>query len=141
MIAKDYRFKSWDGYIQLVMRQGDVRRTENFSLKSLPTDSSTAQSRLRRIKTRSPKLNANLKLGTKFGVIVSKKISKSAVVRNRIRRRVYEWIRLNIDRIEVESLNLIWVNNEVVANMPHQDLKDQLEDIFVKAGLISPASK
>jgi ribonuclease P protein component len=141
MIAKDYRFKSWDGYIQLVMKHGNVRRTENFSLKSLTISSPVAQSRFRRIKDRSPKLNADLKLGTKFGVIVSKKISKSAVVRNRIRRRVYEWIRLNIDRIEIESLNLIWVNNEVVATMPHQDLKDQLEDIFVKAGLISPASK
>lgn len=47
---------------------------------------------------RSPKLslvyNNNVRGYTRFAVVVSKKIEKTAVGRNRIRRRVYEAIRL-----------------------------------------------
>jgi ribonuclease P protein component len=32
-------------------------------------------------------------------IVVSKKVSKSAVKRNRIRRRIYEWLRVNAETI------------------------------------------
>jgi ribonuclease P protein component len=60
----------------------------------------------------------------RVAVVVSKKVNKSAVVRNRIRRRVYEVVRgyglaTNLDVI-------ITVFDEVVATMPAEQLQKSL---------------
>lgn len=53
---------------------------------------------------RDPKISlvfaVNTRKKQRFAVVVSKKVLKSAVGRNRIRRRVYEAIRLEHPRIE-----------------------------------------
>jgi ribonuclease P protein component len=38
--------------------------------------------------------------GIKFGFVISKKISKKAVVRNKIRRKLAEEVRKNLDKFE-----------------------------------------
>lgn len=136
MITKDYRFKSWDGLIQIVLKHGDATRSGNFSVRSLPTTHPYVQSKLNSLKSRRPVLNKDLKLSTRFGVVVSKKVSKSAVVRNRIRRRIYEWIRLNLDRFDSESLVLIFPYTDAIAKIKSSDLNTQLEQLFIKSGLI-----
>jgi ribonuclease P protein component len=54
-------------------------------------------------------------------VVVSKKVHKSAVTRNRIRRRIYELVRLNYKGAAVDMV--ITVFDETVATLP----ADQLE--------------
>lgn len=72
--------------------------------------------------------------GYKIAVVVSKKISKSAVVRNRIRRRVFEQMRLLVKN-RGGSLNLdivITVFDEKVATMSAQELSLDLQNLVKK---------
>lgn len=70
----------------------------------------------------------------KVAVVVSKKISKSAVVRNRIRRRVFEQMRLMVkDRGGGLNLDIvITVFDEKVATMPAEELSSDLQNLVKK---------
>jgi ribonuclease P protein component len=66
-------------------------------------------------------------------VVVSKKVSKSAVVRNRIRRRLYELVRLETS-LEGQPLDLvITIFQANVATMPAADLRSAFQDVFGQA--------
>lgn len=136
MIQKQYRFKSWDGLIQITSKKGTSFRGENIGLKALELSDSAIQNRHRSMQARRPKLNKNFHPHPKYAVIVSKKVAKSAVTRNRIRRRVYEWIRLNQLKLSSKHLTLIYINSEAVAKMPYKTLDSELQNIFQKAGLL-----
>lgn len=73
----------------------------------------------------------------RLAVVVSKKVSKSAVVRNRIRRRFYEIVR--VYRKEADAawpLDLvISVFEERTATMPPEELKAQVLKLLQKSGL------
>lgn len=57
----------------------------------------------------------------RFGVVISKKVLKSAVGRNRIRRRFYEAIRLNLPpNIHKDYLFIIY--SKEIEQMPFNDL-------------------
>ncbi|MEX2014364.1 MAG: ribonuclease P protein component [Candidatus Saccharimonadales bacterium] len=73
----------------------------------------------------------------RLAVVVSKKVSKSAVVRNRIRRRVFEYARKNISGSPqiVGREIIITVFEESVAADSTENLSEQLEKLFKKAGL------
>jgi ribonuclease P protein component len=59
-------------------------------------------------------------------VVVSRKVHKSAVVRNRIRRRIYEIIRRSDGRL-TEGRDLVFtVFSDRVADMPAADLSDAI---------------
>lgn len=67
----------------------------------------------------------------RVGVIVSKKVHKSAVKRNRIRRRIYEIIRKS--EIVTDGTDLIIsVYNEQVAEMPATELEALVEQLLQK---------
>ena len=73
----------------------------------------------------------------RLAVVVSKKVSKSAVVRNRIRRRIYEIVR-NYRRESSEPLPMdivISVFEERVAKLPAEDLRGLVLRLLQKAGL------
>lgn len=72
-------------------------------------------------------------------VIVSKKVSKSAVVRNRIRRRVYEYIRLRKPAIGQLDIAVL-VYDAALATMPAVQLRSLLDRVFGKLAS-SPAEK
>jgi ribonuclease P protein component len=58
----------------------------------------------------------------RIAVVVSRKVSKSAVVRNRIRRRIYEIVRTHADAI-IEPYDLIFtVYDESAAQKSHEQL-------------------
>ena len=71
----------------------------------------------------------------KAAVVVSKKVSKSAPLRNRIRRRVYEQLRTNF-KIKDDTSLIISVFHKDVATMPAKKLEEQLQELLVKAGLL-----
>lgn len=72
---------------------------------------------------------------TKAAVVVSRKVSKSAVKRNRIRRRIYEIVRLNLSSFKQPVELVITVYNPELSEMPAKELQRMLEEIFKKAKL------
>lgn len=69
-------------------------------------------------------------------VVVSRKVNKSAVVRNRIRRRVYEVVRELAPRIR-EPYDLVFiVYSDQVATLPAEELRFRIIDRMEKAGIL-----
>lgn len=63
---------------------------------------------------------------SRVAVVVGKKVSKSAVKRNRIRRRVFEVIRTNWDKLEPGYDFSIAVFSAELLVMPHKDLEKNI---------------
>lgn len=73
-------------------------------------------------------MRPNEKNETRFGFTVSKKISKSAVVRNRLRRQMREIVRLCPTLKEkYPSHDLILIAREEALNRPYQQLTQDFE--------------
>ncbi|HEY1064383.1 MAG TPA: ribonuclease P protein component [Candidatus Saccharimonadales bacterium] len=71
----------------------------------------------------------------RVAVVVSKKVSKSAVVRNRIRRRVYEAARTQAGLITKPYDLIFMVYGDSVATIPAADLQKTVSDQLRKAGV------
>ena len=91
---------------------------------------------------RDPRLTLKYSLNTKrksfrAAVVVSRKVSKSSVIRNRIRRRIYETIRLMSNRIK-GSYDLVFIvySNEM-ASMDQQSISRLIEEQLSEAGVIN----
>lgn len=66
----------------------------------------------------------------RVAVVVAKKVNKSAVVRNRIRRRIFEIVRQSQVK---ESIDYIFtVYSDQVAELPAEELKNQIEQLLSK---------
>lgn len=72
---------------------------------------------------------------SRFGVSVSKKIAKSAVERNKIRRRVYSALRELYPRIS-PSVHGVFIMKAPVLTSSFDEIKRGAEDFFVKTGLL-----
>ena len=59
-------------------------------------------------------------------MVVSKKVEKSAVGRNRIRRRVYEALRVNFDLVPKKMDYIFVVYSREVMKMPFSELEGML---------------
>jgi ribonuclease P protein component len=70
----------------------------------------------------------------RLAVVVSKKVHKSAVKRNRIRRRLYEAIRLNAVGIPAYDM-VITVFHEQVGEMPAEELVKMVKAQLRQAGI------
>ncbi len=72
---------------------------------------------------------------SRFAVVVSKKVHKSAVGRNRIRRRIYEVVRYELPHFhKAHDVAIIVFSSEFVT-LPHDELTDILKQLFKQAGL------
>ncbi len=69
-------------------------------------------------------------------VVVSKKVNKKAVIRNRIRRRLYECIRLQAQFINQPYDIVLIVYSDEVANTPYKQLENQVKNQLKKASII-----
>ena len=68
----------------------------------------------------------------RVAVVVSKKVSKSAVVRNRIRRRVFELVRTML--APNQPCDLIFsIYNVQVAQLPVMQLREQVASLLTQA--------
>ena len=65
----------------------------------------------------------------KFGAIVSKKISKKAVERNQIKRRLFEAVRLNMD-IFPEGFRGIFLVKKNILNKKEGEIEECLKKLF-----------
>lgn len=70
-----------------------------------------------------------------FAIVVSTKISKKAVQRNKIRRRVYEIIRLNLEQIK-KSYNLVFFVKKGVLELEYQEIEKEILYLLNKARLV-----
>jgi ribonuclease P protein component len=68
----------------------------------------------------------------RVAVVVSRKVSKSAVVRNRIRRRIYEIVRQAGDSIPAGTDLVFTVFDDKVADLPPPKLRTAIEDLLQK---------
>ncbi len=73
---------------------------------------------------------------SRYAVIISKKVLKLAVKRNRLRRRIYEIIRQHQDALPQGYDVAISVFSSELLELPHVELTKQLEKLFKQGGLV-----
>jgi ribonuclease P protein component len=114
MISGEHRFKG-NASLRFVYSRGQTVRRGPLSLRYI----------------------ANERINTyRCAVVVSRKVNKSAVVRNRIRRRLYEVIRLAEPRIKLPYDLVLTVFSEEVADLPHERLVALVEGALKQAHVI-----
>lgn len=113
MIAKDYRFHG-HGSLNYLFRNGKTARHASVLVRFVSNE--------RRETSR-------------VSVIVSKKVSKSAVVRNRIRRRVYEVVRQNWQHIAGKTDFAITILSADMAVLPAPEVQKMLLGALRRAGI------
>ncbi len=91
-----------------------------------------------RVEFLSLKYASSKKDDYRLAVIVSKKVSKSAVVRNRIRRRIFETVRvIKKDSSKKWPIDIaLTVYDEKIAKIPQQELVKSLETLLKKSKII-----
>lgn len=115
MLAKIHRFHGL-GSLRPVYRQGQTVRGPQVSLRY-------------RLNNRRDTYRAS--------VVVSRKVHKSAVKRNRIRRRIYEIIRLEQAKIAKPYEFIITVFSDQLLNWPSDRLSREITGLLTKAGIIT----
>lgn len=114
MISKLHRFHG-HGSLQYLHTHAAVVRGSGITLKYLAN---------------------NKRSEFRAAVVVSKKVHKSAVVRNRIRRRVYELLRLHVPPAAAYDL-AVMVYDESVATMPAEALEVRIVGLLRKAKVVT----
>lgn len=110
MLNKKYRFHSRGG-VRYVYNKGKTVRTPKMSLVFVPNERGF----------------------TRMAVVVSKKVNKTAVGRNRIRRRIYEVLRENIKLIPEKYDYVFVVFSPDVITMPRGELEKLLGELVERA--------
>jgi ribonuclease P protein component len=113
MLSFTYRFHG-HGSLRYVYKNGTAIRTRLITIKRTS--------------------NARRKT-SRFAVIVSKKVHKSAVGRNRIRRRLYEIIRLEMPKMTSAHDVAVMVFSSEVLAMPAPELTEMVQQLFTQANL------
>ena len=75
----------------------------------------------------------NTKGFTRVAVVVSKKVAKTAVERNRIRRRVYEVVRINLDGLPKKYDYIFVVYDKNIGKMPFGELINLLGELVTES--------
>jgi ribonuclease P protein component len=70
-------------------------------------------------------------------VVVSRKVSKSAVVRNKIRRRIYEIVRANQDFITKPYDLVFLVYSPLLNELEFTKVSETIVDLLTKSGVMS----
>lgn len=104
MINKSHRFHGPNS-LRFVLSRGKVVRQNNIALKYIFNKQQSSY---------------------RVAVVVSKKVSKSAVVRNRIRRRIYEAVRLYPKNI-TEPIDLVFfVYSQTLKDTSFKEIQAQI---------------
>lgn len=113
MLSKRYRFHSRGG-VRYTYQNGKTIRGSRISLV----------------------FAENSRNKQRFAVVVSKKVMKSAVGRNRIRRRVYEAIRLQLGKITKPVDCIFIIYNKEVMEMEFKELQNLVADLLKEAKIV-----
>jgi ribonuclease P protein component len=74
---------------------------------------------------------------SRFSVSISKKVLKSAVKRNRIRRRIYEVVRLALPHVDGVYDVVFIVTSAELLTMEYDDLRQSVVRCLTEAGILS----
>lgn len=110
MLSKRYRFHSRGG-IRYTYQKGKTLRHQSLSLVFAPNERGRQR----------------------FAVVVSKKVLKSAVGRNRIRRRIFEAIRLELPNFKEKQDLIFVVFNADVKKMPFLELQRVIYQLLLNS--------
>ena len=110
MLNKKYRFHSRGG-VRYVYQKGKTIRRPKMSLV----------------------FTENTRGFTRIAVVVSKKVEKSAVGRNRIRRRIYEALRVNFEDIPKKQDYIFVVYSKELLKMPFNEIEKLLGELVAEA--------
>ena len=110
MLNKKYRFHSRGG-VRYVYQKGKTIRKPKMSLV----------------------FAENTRGFTRIAVVVSKKVMKTAVGRNRIRRRVYEALRKNMEYIPKKTDYIFVIFSKDVMKMPFSELEKTLGELVTES--------
>lgn len=113
MIGKKNRFHGYSS-LRAVYQKGATVRNADYSIRYLKN---------------------NKRKDYRVAVVVSKKVAKSAVERNRIRRRIYEIVRQLDQPINGPQDIVITIFTSKVAAVDYQELEASLSKLFSKANL------
>lgn len=114
MISRKHRFHGL-GSLRRVYKQGRTVRSELMAVKMV----------------------ANERRQTyRLAVVVAKKVSKSAVVRNRIRRRIFEIVRQREGEINQPLDIVISVYSASFASAPPGEVENAVYDLMERVGII-----
>lgn len=69
---------------------------------------------------------------SRFGFVISTKISKKAVIRNKIKRQLREIIRKNLPNIK-PGLDVLIIAKPEIIDKKYQDIKEEVERLLNKA--------
>ncbi len=119
MLAKRLRFHG-HGSLRFLYKNADAYRSRAFTVKAI----------------KNPRRN-----NPRISVVVSKKVHKSAVGRNRMRRRIYEIIRHELPQFNGSQDIAIIVTNAEVIMMPQQELHDGLRLLLQQAQVFAVAEQ
>ena len=107
MLSKRYRFHSRGG-VRYTYKDGKTVRTANLSLV----------------------YTKNSRHHQRFCVVVSKKVLKSAVGRNRIRRRVYEAIRAELPEYKAHNDCIFIVYSKDYTKIPFSEIQKAVHSLL-----------
>ncbi|MBR1802146.1 ribonuclease P protein component [Candidatus Saccharibacteria bacterium] len=107
MLSKKYRFHSRGG-VRYTYQKGKTIRTPKMSLV----------------------YNDNSRGHQRFAVVISKKVIKSAVGRNCVRRRVYEVIRLQLPEFTDKKDCIFVIYSKEIKEMPFSDLVNLVKGLI-----------
>ena len=110
MLNRKYRFHSRGG-VRYVYQKGKTIRKPKMSLVFVE----------------------NTRGFTRMGVVVSKKVEKTAVGRNRIRRRIYEALRLNMEDIPKKTDYIFVVYSKDFLKMSFKEIEKILGELVAEA--------
>jgi len=78
------------------------------------------------------KLIINKSKRSRFGIVVTEKVSKKAVIRNRIKRRLREILRLNLPKIK-QGIDVVIVACSGIENKNFWEIERDINKIFIEA--------
>ena len=119
MIAKQHRFHGYRS-LGLVYRQGSTVRNRSMAIRYLKNNRRTVY---------------------RAAVIVSRKVHRSAVGRNRIRRRLYEVIRTHERKITAPYDIVLTVFSDQLADISAAELTDMTVELLGKANILNAAPR
>lgn len=116
MLSRSHRFHGYNS-LNRTYRSGETVRDQNISLRYYPNP--------RRRTFRA-------------AVVISRKVNKSAVKRNRMRRRIYESIRVQ-EKAITGNFDLIFsVYSDEIENLSKTKLDQKIKALLIRAKAVYP---
>lgn len=113
MLASKYHLKSKNSFDE-VLNKGKFFQSESFGLAVLPS---------------------NLKDVSRFGFIISTKISKESVNRNRIKRAMSEAVRFKQSYIK-KGFDVVFLAKQLSARKSTEEIMREVDGALIKSGLL-----